>query len=57
MLIAIKDFYEFQVSLMQLYPEEATNTKGKDRVLPLMPAPVEQVDENIAGNLPLSVEL
>ncbi|KAI8879047.1 hypothetical protein K501DRAFT_257521 [Backusella circina FSU 941] len=51
-----QDFYEFQVNLIQLYPEEASSTKGKERVLPLMPAPVERVDEAIAAERQIDLD-
>ncbi|KAI9795019.1 MAG: bud emergence protein 1 [Peltula sp. TS41687] len=42
-----QDFYDFQISLLQEFPEEAGNT-GKLRTLPYMPGPVTFVTHQIS---------
>nr|CAG8438068.1 11682_t:CDS:1 [Entrophospora candida] len=41
-----EDFYDFQIALLNKYPEEAGRT-GKKRILPFMPGPLTYVDDRI----------
>ncbi|TFY59870.1 hypothetical protein EVJ58_g5505 [Rhodofomes roseus] len=43
------DFYDFQVDLLDAHPEEAGRVEGRPRVLPYMPGPVNEVDNEIAN--------
>ncbi|CAG8546028.1 5245_t:CDS:2 [Funneliformis mosseae] len=43
-----EDFYEFQIELLNRYPEEAGRT-GKQRILPFMPGPLSFVNESITS--------
>lgn len=42
------DFYDFQVALLEAFPEEAGN-KGKPRTVPFMPGPVAHVTDAISN--------
>lgn len=42
------DFYDFQIALLEMFPEEAGN-KGKPRSLPFMPGPVAHVTDAISN--------
>ncbi|EXJ68972.1 bud emergence protein 1 [Cladophialophora psammophila CBS 110553] len=42
------DFYDFQIALLEMFPEEAGN-KGKPRILPFMPGPVAHVTDAISN--------
>ena len=42
------DFYDFQIALLESFPEEAGN-KGKARSLPFMPGPVAHVTDAISN--------
>jgi bud emergence protein 1 len=42
------DFYDFQIALLENFPEEAGN-KGKSRTLPFMPGPVAHVTDAISN--------
>jgi len=42
------DFYDFQIALLEMFPEEAGNT-GKPRTLPFMPGPVAHVTDAISN--------
>lgn len=42
------DFYDFQIALLEKFPEEAGN-KGKPRTLPFMPGPVAHVTDAISN--------
>ena len=42
------DFYDFQIALLESFPEEAGN-KGKPRSLPFMPGPVAHVTDAISN--------
>ena len=42
------DFYDFQIALLESFPEEAGN-KGKPRTLPFMPGPVAHVTDAISN--------
>ncbi|OCT51086.1 protein kinase activator Bem1 [Cladophialophora carrionii] len=42
------DFYDFQIALLEMFPEEAGN-KGKPRTLPFMPGPVAHVTDAISN--------
>lgn len=45
---AYQDFYDFQINLLQEFPEEAGNA-GKPRTLPFMPGPVTFVTHQISN--------
>ncbi|KIX02334.1 uncharacterized protein Z518_08275 [Rhinocladiella mackenziei CBS 650.93] len=42
------DFYDFQIALLEMFPEEAGN-RGKPRTLPFMPGPVAHVTDAISN--------
>lgn len=42
------DFYDFQINLLSEYPVEAGKA-DRERILPYMPGPLTQVDEEITG--------
>lgn len=42
------DFYDFQIALLEMFPEEAGN-RGKPRSLPFMPGPVAHVTDAISN--------
>jgi bud emergence protein 1 len=42
------DFYDFQIALLEMFPEEAGNM-GKPRTLPFMPGPVQHVTDAISN--------
>jgi bud emergence protein 1 len=44
-----QDFYDLQINLIQEFPVEAGNVKGKERTLPYMPGPVTYVTDNISN--------
>ncbi|OBZ71791.1 Protein scd2/ral3 [Grifola frondosa] len=41
------DFYDFQVELLDTFPQEAGRTDNESRILPYMPGPAERVDNEI----------
>lgn len=41
------DFYDFQVSLLNTFPEEGGRNDSSTRILPFMPGPAEHVDNEI----------
>ncbi|KAK4629396.1 hypothetical protein CLAFUR4_08587 [Fulvia fulva] len=43
-----EDFYELQINLINIFPEEAGQVPGKPRTLPYMPGPVKFVTDNIS---------
>ncbi|CAG8432802.1 11482_t:CDS:1 [Diversispora eburnea] len=43
-----EDFYEFQIALLNKFPEEAGRT-GKQRILPFMPGPLSYVNDMITA--------
>ncbi|KAF7971047.1 hypothetical protein HWV62_22177 [Athelia sp. TMB] len=43
------DFYDFQVSLLNNFPREAGREPPAERVLPYMPGPAHQVDDEITA--------
>ncbi|KZT74561.1 hypothetical protein DAEQUDRAFT_807667 [Daedalea quercina L-15889] len=43
------DFYDFQVDFLDAHPDEAGRLDGRPRVLPYMPGPVNEVDNEIAN--------
>lgn len=43
-----EDFYELQINLIAVFPEEAGQVPGKARTLPYMPGPVKFVTDNIS---------
>jgi bud emergence protein 1 len=45
-----KDFYDFQINLLHQFPVEA-GKKTKERILPYMPGPLAEIDEEITGRL------
>lgn len=44
----IIDFYDFQINLLEAFPDEAGKNE-KERILPYMPGPLEDVNEDITG--------
>lgn len=49
-----EDFYEFQIALLDHFPAEAgrevqTNGQPSERILPLMPGPLDQVDDYVTS--------
>ncbi|EIE84164.1 hypothetical protein RO3G_08874 [Rhizopus delemar RA 99-880] len=42
----IRDFYDFQLSLLQTYPAEA-GQEDSDRILPYMPGPLKEIDDKV----------
>jgi bud emergence protein 1 len=49
-----EDFYEFQIALLDHFPSEAgretmSNGRPSERILPLMPGPLDQVDDLITS--------
>lgn len=42
------DFYDFQINLLNEYPVEAGKA-DRERILPYMPGPLTQVDDDITG--------
>lgn len=43
------DFYDFQINLLNDFPVEA-GKEDRERILPYMPGPLTDVDEDITGN-------
>ncbi|KZP15150.1 hypothetical protein FIBSPDRAFT_795986 [Athelia psychrophila] len=43
------DFYDFQVSLLNNFPKEAGREPPAERILPYMPGPAQQVDDEITA--------
>ncbi|KAG1780331.1 hypothetical protein EV702DRAFT_773880 [Suillus placidus] len=43
------DFFDFQVNLLQAFPREAGREPGSVRILPFMPGPAENVDDEITA--------
>ena len=43
------DFYDFQVDFLDAHPEEAGRVEGRPRIMPYMPGPVSEVDNEIAN--------
>jgi bud emergence protein 1 len=43
-----EDFYELQINLIAVFPEEAGSVPGKARTLPYMPGPVQFVTDKIS---------
>lgn len=43
------DFFDFQVNLLQAFPREAGRESGFVRILPFMPGPAENVDDEITA--------
>ncbi|KAH3667884.1 hypothetical protein WICMUC_005162 [Wickerhamomyces mucosus] len=41
------DFYDFQIKLLELFPDEAGKTNSKDRILPFIPGPLTYVTDKI----------
>jgi bud emergence protein 1 len=44
------DFYDFQVNLLNTFPREAGREPPAERVLPYMPGPAQQVDDQITAS-------
>ncbi len=42
-------FYDFQIALLQQFPQEATTPQGGKRLLPFMPGPVTYVTDAISN--------
>lgn len=42
------DFYDFQINLLHEFPVEA-GKEDRERILPYMPGPLTQVDEEVTG--------
>lgn len=49
------DFYDFQIALLEAFPEEAGN-RGKQRTLPFMPGPVAHVTDAISNGRRLNLD-
>ncbi|KAG8218805.1 hypothetical protein J3R82DRAFT_4481 [Butyriboletus roseoflavus] len=43
------DFYDFQVNLLETFPQEAGRESGSNRILPFMPGPAEKVDGEVTA--------
>ncbi|KAG1753722.1 uncharacterized protein EDB91DRAFT_413921 [Suillus paluster] len=43
------DFYDFQVNLLKTFPREAGREPDSIRILPFMPGPAEQVDDEVTA--------
>jgi bud emergence protein 1 len=43
------DFYDFQVNLLETFPQEAGREPGSNRILPFMPGPAEKVDDEVTA--------
>ncbi|KAF8558819.1 hypothetical protein OG21DRAFT_1432479 [Imleria badia] len=43
------DFYDFQVSLLETFPQEAGREPGSNRILPFMPGPADKVDDEVTA--------
>lgn len=43
------DFYDFQVSLLETFPQEAGREAGSNRILPFMPGPTDKVDGQVTA--------
>ena len=43
------DFYDFQVSLLKIFPQEAGREPGSNRILPFMPGPADKVDDEVTA--------
>ncbi|KAJ8522987.1 hypothetical protein ONZ45_g490 [Pleurotus djamor] len=44
------DFYDFQVSLLNMFPREAGREPPHERILPYMPGPAEEVDHQVTAS-------
>jgi bud emergence protein 1 len=44
------DFYDFQVNLLNTFPREAGREPPAERILPYMPGPAQQVDDQITAS-------
>ena len=43
------DFYDFQVGLLETFPQEAGREPGSTRILPFMPGPSDTVDDEVTA--------
>ncbi|KAH0840087.1 hypothetical protein J3R83DRAFT_1055 [Lanmaoa asiatica] len=43
------DFYDFQVNLLETFPQEAGREPGSNRILPFMPGPADRVDGEVTA--------
>lgn len=43
------DFYDFQVNLLEAFPQEAGREQGSNRILPFMPGPADKVDDEVTA--------
>ncbi|KAG9317619.1 hypothetical protein JVU11DRAFT_1829 [Chiua virens] len=43
------DFYDFQVNLLETFPQEAGRESGSTRILPFMPGPADKVDDEVTA--------
>ena len=43
------DFYDFQVNLLDTFPQEAGREPGSNRILPFMPGPADKVDDEVTA--------
>ena len=43
------DFYDFQVNLLDIFPQEAGREPGSNRILPFMPGPADKVDDEVTA--------
>ncbi|KAI9574515.1 hypothetical protein HD554DRAFT_2309938 [Boletus coccyginus] len=43
------DFYDFQLSLLEAFPQEAGREPGSNRILPFMPGPADKVDDEVTA--------
>ena len=43
------DFYDFQVNLLETFPQEAGREPGSNRILPFMPGPADKVDDEVTA--------
>ncbi|KAF8450346.1 hypothetical protein L210DRAFT_843048 [Boletus edulis BED1] len=43
------DFYDFQVNLLETFPQEAGREPGSTRILPFMPGPADTVDDGVTA--------
>lgn len=43
------DFYSFQVSLLEAFPQEAGREPSSNRILPFMPGPADKVDDEVTA--------
>jgi bud emergence protein 1 len=52
-----QNFYDFQINLLQAFPEEAAPSNGSPRILPFMPGPVTYVTDAISNGRRESLDL